>query len=72
MANISIPNLNPSGSDLFSDTESYMNDFTDSDLDQVNGGIYTSPIYSPWTLDLLQINFRSSCQRQFIVIQSSN
>ena len=50
MTNILITNLNPSGSDLFSDTESYMNDFTDSDLDRVNGGIYTSPIYSPWTL----------------------
>jgi hypothetical protein len=41
MANISISNLRPTGSDLFSDTESYMTDVTDRELGQVNGGLWT-------------------------------
>jgi hypothetical protein len=38
MSNISISNLSPAGSDLFSDNESYMLDVADSDLGQVIGG----------------------------------
>ncbi|WP_019501945.1 hypothetical protein [Pseudanabaena sp. PCC 6802] len=38
MANISIPNLSPAGSDLFVDSESYMNDVSDRDLGHVAGG----------------------------------
>jgi hypothetical protein len=39
MANISISNLSPTGSDLFLDSESYMADITDRDLDRIDGGL---------------------------------
>ncbi len=39
MANISISNLSPPGSDLFLDSESYMTDITDRDLDRIDGGL---------------------------------
>jgi hypothetical protein len=42
MANISILNLNPSGSDLFSDHESYMTELADRELEHVNGGFWVS------------------------------
>lgn len=38
MANIIIPNLRPAGSDLFSDSESFLNDITDQETVQVFGG----------------------------------
>lgn len=41
MANIAISNLNPAGSNLFSDSESYMTDVADIELEHVNGGIIT-------------------------------
>jgi hypothetical protein len=39
MAMIQINNLNPTGSDLFSDDESYLKELLDSDLDVQGGGI---------------------------------
>jgi hypothetical protein len=42
MANISISNLSPTGSDLFLDSESYMADITDRDLDRIDGGFNNS------------------------------
>lgn len=46
MSKISIANLNPAGSNLFSDSESYMTDVADIELEHVNGGFwsFTSPI----------------------------
>jgi hypothetical protein len=41
MSKISIANLNPAGSDLFSDSESYMTDVADLESGQVNGGLWT-------------------------------
>jgi hypothetical protein len=38
MSNITIANLFPAGSDLFLDSESYMVDLSDRDLEQVIGG----------------------------------
>lgn len=38
MANIKISDLHSTGSDLFSDSESYMNELGDSQLDIINGG----------------------------------
>jgi hypothetical protein len=38
MSNITIVNLFPAGSDLFLDSESYMADLSDRDLEQVVGG----------------------------------
>jgi hypothetical protein len=37
MANIS--NLSPTGSDLFLDSESFMTDISDRDLDRIDGGL---------------------------------
>jgi hypothetical protein len=38
MAVISIPNLRPSGADLFEDSESYLQALDDNELDQTTGG----------------------------------
>ncbi|RUT10211.1 hypothetical protein DSM106972_007060 [Dulcicalothrix desertica PCC 7102] len=43
MATIKISNLRPTGAELFSDSESYMNELGDSELVSVNGGL-TSPL----------------------------
>lgn len=39
MANITLSNLNPVGSDLFSDSESFMHDLSNSETNLVNGGL---------------------------------
>jgi len=44
VATINISDLRPTGADLFSDSEGYMNDLSDSELGTVNGGILTSPV----------------------------
>ncbi|HAX80503.1 MAG TPA: hypothetical protein DCY88_32885, partial [Cyanobacteria bacterium UBA11372] len=33
--------LRPAGYDLFSDSESYMHELSDSDLDNITGGLFT-------------------------------
>ena len=38
MASIKIDNLQPAGSDLFNDSESYLNELNNQELDFVNGG----------------------------------
>lgn len=38
MATIKISNLCPTGFDLFSDSEGYLNELGDSELDAINGG----------------------------------
>ena len=38
MATIKISDLRSTGSELFSDSESYINDLGDSELDIINGG----------------------------------
>ncbi|MEH2117229.1 hypothetical protein [Nostoc sp.] len=38
MATINISDLRPAGSDLFSDSESYMSELGDNELVKVNGG----------------------------------
>ncbi len=38
MTNISISNLNPVGSQLFVDDESFMTELSESELDGINGG----------------------------------
>ena len=40
MANIKISDLRPTGSELFADSESYMAELADSELD-VSGGLWT-------------------------------
>ena len=44
MASIKINNLQPAGSDLFSDSENYLNELNDQELDLVNGGFFTPSI----------------------------
>jgi len=39
MATIQINNLNAAGSDLFNDSESYLNELTDEEINMTNGGI---------------------------------
>lgn len=38
MATINISDLRPTGSDLFSDSEGYMNDLGESEFDEIYGG----------------------------------
>ncbi|MDB9305030.1 hypothetical protein PN488_11690 [Nodularia spumigena CS-591/12] len=38
MANIVISDLRPAGSELFMDSESYLNDLTNDELNQTSGG----------------------------------
>ncbi|MEQ9234320.1 hypothetical protein [Coleofasciculus sp. E2-BRE-01] len=39
MASIKITSLNMTGSDLFIDSESYLNELTDEDMNKTKGGI---------------------------------
>ncbi|ACK68887.1 hypothetical protein PCC7424_0422 [Gloeothece citriformis PCC 7424] len=38
MSNISITDINPSGSSLFADVESYLNDLSEQDINNILGG----------------------------------
>lgn len=49
MAFIQINNLNPAGSDLLSDSESYLEELADADLN-LQGGIYTSSLATVTTI----------------------
>jgi hypothetical protein len=49
MATINISNLNSIGSDLFTDTESYLQDLSESELN-AQGGLYISTITSTITI----------------------
>ena len=44
MSTIKISDLHPTGYDLFSDSEGYMNELGDSELDIINGGVFTTPV----------------------------
>jgi hypothetical protein len=46
MATITISDLHPAGADFFSDSENYLNDLTDDELEQGMGG--ASPTVSSW------------------------
>lgn len=43
MATINISEIRPTGSNLFSDFESYMNELVDSELDSISGGGIVPP-----------------------------
>ncbi len=49
MANIAISNLSPSGSDLFDDSESYLQELSEQDL-SVQGGVMITPTITTITL----------------------
>ncbi|WP_019501939.1 hypothetical protein [Pseudanabaena sp. PCC 6802] len=42
MSNISIPNLIPTGSELFTDDESFMTDLNEQEFSNVSGGLLES------------------------------
>jgi|GEM_PF-3124480 len=42
MANIEINELKPAGAELFSDSEGFMTELSDSELHNINGGAFTS------------------------------
>lgn len=46
MATINIPNLRPAGSELFSDSENYMSELIDGELNYIKGGVNPSPFSS--------------------------
>ena len=46
MATINISDLRPTGSELFSDSEGYMNNLGDSEFDSINGGLIPALIVS--------------------------
>ncbi|WP_138499837.1 hypothetical protein [Nostoc sp. PA-18-2419] len=48
MATIKIFDLHPAGSELFLDSESYLNDLTDDELNSTQGGLSPLTISSWW------------------------
>jgi hypothetical protein len=46
MPTIKISDLHPTGSELFHDSESYMNELGDGDLDIINGGFISAIVAS--------------------------
>lgn len=51
MANITISDLRPAGSELFDDSENYLNDLTDDELNMTQGG------YSPVAITLMKAGY---------------
>lgn len=51
MATINISNLSPAGAELFGDSESYLNDLTNEELNATGGiKITTTTVFTmPWT-----------------------
>ncbi|ELP55394.1 hypothetical protein O53_4225 [Microcystis aeruginosa TAIHU98] len=52
MANITISDLRPAGADLFSDSESYMHELTDSEMLDTLGGCR---VIITWTLFCIEV-----------------
>lgn len=48
MASIKISELNPTGADLFADSESFMTELSDNDFSEVVGGYYFDTIDGDW------------------------
>jgi hypothetical protein len=58
MATIAISDLYVPGADLFSDSESYLDEVSNSDLLRVNGGIFSTPacVVGAWALSGLVVS----------------
>lgn len=52
MATVQIKHLNPVGSDLLDDSESYLKDLSDAELNN-QGGLFWATLVSPVTVTLL-------------------
>lgn len=50
MAYITISDLRPAGSELFADSESFMNDLVDGELEVMGGGITITVTSSKWCI----------------------
>ena len=61
MASIKISNLQPAGSEFFNDSESFMNELTDSEIANTQGGLTIVPItVIPLTATIIPICFPNS------------
>lgn len=58
MANIQVSELKPIGTDLFSDSESFMADLTDQEFSHVTGGLVASdqPLPSSWLTPVVSVD----------------
>jgi hypothetical protein len=52
MANIDLNELNPTGSELFQDSESYLNEINEKEVDGVIGGTRFFPPFFPFSKDI--------------------
>lgn len=52
MAKIELTELRPVGADLFSDSENYMNELGESEMNSINGGIELTPAVEEITGDV--------------------
>ena len=58
MASIKINNLQPAGSDLFNDSESFMNELSNQESNFINGGVVSGGCICTitiWTLPVITI-----------------
>ncbi|MGB7441155.1 MAG: hypothetical protein WA919_08820 [Coleofasciculaceae cyanobacterium] len=61
MAKITISNLKPNGYELFSDSESYMMDLSENELNATNGGLFWT-VATVFTPTIVQLSIRSVVQ----------
>jgi hypothetical protein len=63
MSNISIFDLNPTGSELFADSESFLNELTNSELNFLGGGKF------PESLPVLTVRESVFCELKTVPIE---
>jgi hypothetical protein len=63
MSNISIFDLNPTGSELFADSESFLNELTNSELNLLGGGKF------PESLPVLTVRESVFCELKTVPIE---
>lgn len=72
MSTIKISDLHPAGSDLFSDSESYMSELGDNELDIINGGAITTPVCISVSYSLIKASMSSAgCARSVVAVTKS-
>jgi hypothetical protein len=74
MATINISDLRPTGSDLFFDSESYMSELADSELDIINGGFTSSPLCVATSIAISKATIQRSsaaCARKGVEVSAA-
>jgi hypothetical protein len=72
MSTIKISDLRPTGSELFSDSESYMSELGDNELDIINGGAITTPVCISISYSLIRASMSSAgCARSVVAVTKS-